>query len=361
MFRLQAALLPEIVERQAGLLAALLGDGALDRRDKERVMLTVSGQQRSRYGMALHGQMLKLLGAGPGESDGALPRFTAKLMGAPEQIDAADIDCLRQSGLTDPQILEAIVTAGFCRFLNTLQAGLGAQPDFAIPPAPAAPPQKNLHPPRTRPRPNHEPIEGAPQPVLDAPDPDGELVSRARSGDLDAFENLVKRHSERIYRMLVSLLGDADQAMDAMQDTFLKAFQSLGQFEGRSKFSTWLMTIANNTGMQTLRQRRPSESLDDGDWEDEGFRPRQVRAWTDDPEQQLSKSETRQLVERHILRLPVKYRVVVMLRDVEQLSTEEAAAALGLGIPALKARLVRGRLMLREALAPHFSASGAMA
>lgn len=354
MFRLQAGLLPEMVERQAHLLAVLLGDGALDRRDKERVMLAVSAEQRSGYGLALHGQMLKLLGGG--EGDGKQAHFTTKLMRAPEQISAADIDCLRQSGLTDPQILEAIVAAGFCRFLNTLQAGLGAKPDFAPPP-----PQKNLHPQRTRSRPTSEPTRGAPPEELAAPDPDAELVSLARSGDLEAFENLVKRHSERIYRMLVSLLGNADEAMDAMQDTFLKAFQSLGQFEGRAKFSTWLMTIANNTGMQMLRQRRPSESLDEGDWEDDGFRPRQVRAWTDDPEQQLSKSETRELVERYILRLPVKYRVVVMLRDLEQLSTEEAAAALGLAVPALKARLVRGRLMLREALAPHFTAAGALA
>ena len=86
------------------------------------------------------------------------------------------------------------------------------------------------------------------------------------------------------------------------------------------------------------------------------LRPRQIRAWSDDPEQLYSKSETRSLVEQGVLKLPAKYRVVLMLRDIEQLSIEEAAAALNLGIPALKSRHWRGRLMLREALTPHFAA-----
>jgi RNA polymerase sigma-70 factor (ECF subfamily) len=144
-----------------------------------------------------------------------------------------------------------------------------------------------------------------------------------------------------------------------MQDTFLKAFQHLGDFEGRSKFSTWLVSIASNTGLQRLRERKNLESLDDEGGDEEGFRPRQVCAWTDNPEQVCAKTEMRTLVENGVKQLPPKYRVVLVLRDIEQLSTEEAAAALGLGIPALKARLIRGRLMLREALSPHF-AKGAL-
>jgi RNA polymerase sigma-70 factor (ECF subfamily) len=143
-----------------------------------------------------------------------------------------------------------------------------------------------------------------------------------------------------------------------MQDTFLKAFQHLAGFQGRSKFSTWLLTIASNAGLQRLRERRPMESLDDdGPEGEEGFRPRQVRAWTDDPEQLYSQAEVRSLIENCLKKLPAKYRVVVLLRDFEQLSAEDAAAALGLGIPALKSRLLRGRLMLREALSPYFAKS----
>ena len=143
-----------------------------------------------------------------------------------------------------------------------------------------------------------------------------------------------------------------------MQDTFVKAFQHLGAFQGRSKFSTWLLSIAGNTGLQLLRDRKPVQSLDDDLPEtDESFRPRQIRAWTEDPEQLYSRTETRALVEEGVMKLPPKYRVVLMLRDIEQLSIEEAAAALGLGIPALKSRHLRGRLMLRETLTPHFAAS----
>jgi RNA polymerase sigma-70 factor (ECF subfamily) len=100
------------------------------------------------------------------------------------------------------------------------------------------------------------------------------------------------------------------------------------------------------------------ESLDETGFDEDGFRPRQVQAWTDDPEQLYSEAEMRSLIESGLMKLPAKYRVVVMLRDIEQLSAEDAAVVLGLGIPALKARLLRGRLMLREALAPRFISSG---
>jgi RNA polymerase sigma-70 factor (ECF subfamily) len=168
----------------------------------------------------------------------------------------------------------------------------------------------------------------------------------------------MNRHSQRVYRTLVGILGNPDDARDAMQDTFLKAFQHLASFEGRSKFSTWLVSISTNTAIQRLRERRPMESLDESGPEEEGFRPRQIQAWTEDPEQLYSQAEMRSLVENGVMKLPVKYRMVLMLRDIEQLPIEEAASALGLGVPATKARLLRGRLMLREALAPHFIPSG---
>jgi RNA polymerase sigma-70 factor (ECF subfamily) len=165
----------------------------------------------------------------------------------------------------------------------------------------------------------------------------------------------MNRHRQRVYRILIGLLGDVEEARDAMQDTFLKAFQKLGSFEGRSKFSTWLLTIASNTAIQRLRDRKHLESLDEPDSEsDEGFRPRQIQAWTEDPEQLYSKTEMRSLVERAIMKLPVKYRVVLMVRDIQRLSAEESAGVLGLSVPAIKARQLRARLMLREALAPHF-------
>jgi len=184
------------------------------------------------------------------------------------------------------------------------------------------------------------------------------LVAQAQGGKLEAFEELVRRHTQLIYRTLMAILGNATDAQDAMQDTLLSAFKHISGFQGRAKFSTWLVSIARNTALQRLRSRKNVESLDQSEYEeDRDFRPRQVRAWQDNPEQCFSKSEIRQLVEKGILALPPKFRVVVMLRDIEQLSTDEVARQLGLSVPAVKTRLLRGRLMLREWLSPHFTTS----
>lgn len=143
-----------------------------------------------------------------------------------------------------------------------------------------------------------------------------------------------------------------DEARDATQEVFLKAFEHMGQFQGRSKFSTWLTSIAINTGTEILRKRRPSESLEEED--DTGFRPLQIQSWAKNPEQMFAASQMDALVRQAVLGLPQKYRVAVLLREINQFSTEDAAAALNLSVPALKARVLRGRLMLRESLAPHF-------
>jgi RNA polymerase sigma-70 factor (ECF subfamily) len=110
------------------------------------------------------------------------------------------------------------------------------------------------------------------------------------------------------------------------------------------------------TGLQCRRERKPFESFDDYGAEEE-FHPRLVRAWANNPEQLYSEAERPGIVERAVTMLPAKYPVVLVLRDIEQLSTGEAAVALNLGIPILKSRLLRARLMLREALAPHFATS----
>jgi RNA polymerase sigma-70 factor (ECF subfamily) len=144
--------------------------------------------------------------------------------------------------------------------------------------------------------------------------------------------------------------------MDAVQETFLRAFEHFGEFQGRSKFVTWLMRIAHNVGIERLRQRHSLGSLDD--WlvdAEERFAPRQVQAWQENPEQMYAGAEIRVLVEREVRKLPMKYCVVLILRDIEQLPSEEVAATLGMTIPGLKARLLRGRLMLREALSPYFT------
>jgi RNA polymerase sigma-70 factor (ECF subfamily) len=187
-----------------------------------------------------------------------------------------------------------------------------------------------------------------------ARDPDADFVAGARRGDQAAFEAIAQRHHRRLYRMLVCITNNAADAEDALQAAFLKAFQHLEGFQGQARFGTWLTRIAINEGIECVRKRKPTESLPLDDGEGGPFRPQSVIAWADDPEQLYQRAELRALVERAVTSLPMPYRMAVLLRDLEQLSTAEAAAALGLGVPTLKTHLLRGRLMLREALAPHF-------
>jgi RNA polymerase sigma-70 factor (ECF subfamily) len=189
---------------------------------------------------------------------------------------------------------------------------------------------------------------------IHTPDPDAELVKQVQAGKVDIFEELIRRHSGRVFGTVAGIVGNLDDAQDATQDVFLKAFENIARFEGRAKLSTWLISIAINTGTEMLRHRKHTEPLGAFD-DDEDFRPRQVQQWTDDPEQIFTAGQRNELVRDGILRLPEKYRVALILRDISQLSSEEAAAALEIGVPALKARVLRGRLMLRERLAPHFA------
>ena len=184
-------------------------------------------------------------------------------------------------------------------------------------------------------------------------DHDVALVTRAQEGELEAFEELVVRHSSRVYRTIVAIIKNAEETQDAMQDTFLSAFLHIDGFQSRSSFSTWLTRIASNTALQRLRVRKRSESLR-ADGKELEMHSLPIRAWNATPEQLYSQAERRQLVKRGLGKVPSKYRTVLVLRDIEELSTEEAAAVLGIGITALKARLFRARRMLREVLSLQF-------
>jgi RNA polymerase sigma-70 factor (ECF subfamily) len=357
---------PDLVAAQVRLLDQLLFEkGALTRLQKEFILLAVSGENNNSYFPALHCQTLQFLGVKPEQSqqvaidhrgaslpaaDVVLLDFARKLVSEPLLITDSDVDSLRKSSLTDEQILEAVVMVGFTQFLNCIQMGLGTEPDFK---PRVTFPLKVVNPAVEPERPILEP-EFADQVVSD--DPDFEIVARVRNGETDAFEELVRKHSRRVYRSLLGILGSAEEAEDALQDAFFKAFQHLPRFEARSRFSTWLVRIAINTGLQRLRSRKEFDSLDE---ENEEFRPRKIQAWSDSPEEFYSREELRKLVEQEVMKLPSKYRVALMLRDLEELSTEEAAATLGLSVPGLKARVLRGRLMLRESLVPYFAKAGA--
>ena len=187
-----------------------------------------------------------------------------------------------------------------------------------------------------------------------ARDDDLPIIDRVLTGDAQAFEELVQRHERRVYRTALAITGNQEDAEEAMQETFLKVYQHLGDFQRASRFSTWLTRIAINEALQSRRRHRTMESLDEPAMTDEGVMPKQLEDWHDDPEKIYAKEEIRRIVEEAIQSLAPSYREAFVLRDVEGLTTEEAAEALGLSVAALKSRLLRARLMMREALATRF-------
>ena len=365
-FRSQT-LRPDLLEAELEAVdRILLPEDVLTRTQKECILLAVSAANLNSYCVAMHCNLLRGLGMSAeegdqvaadyhlsslSEADKALLDFAVKLGVRFAEFSRQDILNLQTFGFSEQQILECEVVVALNNFANTLQMGLGIEPDFE---SPLVLEQNKVHLSAATSRPIERALE-IPS-LTEVQDPDARLVTAAQGGKLEAFEELVRRHSQLIYRALVAILGDPVEAQDAMQDALLSAFKHIAGFQGRSKFSTWLVSIARNSAFQRLRGRKEVESLDGGEYgEDREFRPRQLRAWQDNPEQCYSKSEIRQLVERGILGLPAKYRAVVMLRDIEQLSTDEVSRQLGLSVPAVKVRLLRGRLMLREWLSPHFT------
>src|SRR5437667_287684 len=159
-----------------------------------------------------------------------------------------------------------------------------------------------MEPPKGNPPMESLPLNAAPVPVEAAlrPDPDAPLVARAQAGEMEAFEKLVDRHGRRVYRMILGITGNESDAEDGAQNTFLKAYQKIGEFQGHSKFSSWLLRIAMNEGLEVLRRRRSkfNRNLDEWDAADEEtFRPRSVRPWDENPEQKYSQAEVREIVE----------------------------------------------------------------
>ena len=182
------------------------------------------------------------------------------------------------------------------------------------------------------------------------------LVNAARGGDVGAFEQLVRKYDRNVFRIANHITQNREDAEDVVQDAFLKAFQNLGQFQGQSKFYTWLVRIAVNEALMRLRRRRPERmvSLDEDINTGEDTIPREVADWAPNPEQLYNQSELRDILQKTIQGLPPSFRTVFVLRDVEGLSTEETADALNLSIPAVKSRLLRARLQLRERLTKYF-------
>lgn len=186
---------------------------------------------------------------------------------------------------------------------------------------------------------------------------DADLVARLQAGDQAAYAQLVEEHAGKIYRLALRLMGNEADAEDVLQETFLSAFKSIDRFEARSSLSTWLYRIASNAALMRLRRKEPEQvSVDEPLERDDGeLIPRQLFDFCCLPEEDLLRDEARAELNRAIDELPPSLRSVFVLRDIEGLSTEETAEALDLSVSAVKSRLMRARLKLRERLSLYFS------
>jgi RNA polymerase sigma-70 factor (ECF subfamily) len=186
------------------------------------------------------------------------------------------------------------------------------------------------------------------------PHDEAALVARLRAADDGAFEQLVRLHGGRMLATARRLLGDESDACDAVQEAYISAFKSIGRFEGGSKLSTWLHRIVVNCALMKLRSRsrRSERSIDEllPTYLEDGHRRSPGPAWDSPADAMLEREETRQMVRRCIGSLPEDYRTVLLLRDIEELNTEETAQILGINIGAVKTRLHRARQALQTLL-----------
>lgn len=185
---------------------------------------------------------------------------------------------------------------------------------------------------------------------------DEELIRLVCLGQRELFAHLLGRYERRVYHIVQGILNNPADSEEVLQESFLKAFQHLAEFRGESQFPTWLTRIAINEARMRLRKYRTKlyDSIDEPREDEMDLRPRELRDWEPNPEERLAKAEMASLLEKAIRALPIIYREALILRDVDHLSTEEAALALGISVSAAKARLFRARIMVRDYLAPHF-------
>jgi len=181
-----------------------------------------------------------------------------------------------------------------------------------------------------------------------------ELIERANAGDKKALAELVTKYEKTIFSFAFKICRNREKAENTMQETFMSVLKSLHQFDGKSKFSTWLYRIVVNHCLMMARSEVHKDKFHSIDEEEFDFEEPEVKHWSDLPEDKLLNDELKKLMDEAIEKLPPDYRIVFMLRDVEGLSTQETAETLGLSVPAVKSRLHRARLFLRNELKPYF-------
>lgn len=189
---------------------------------------------------------------------------------------------------------------------------------------------------------------------------DQDLVERLKAGEEAAFEPLLARYQGKVFRLAMSMTRNQEDAEEVLQDVFLTVYRKITSFDGRSAFGTWLYRIAVNAALMKLRGRGPVQaSIEEflPQFTEDGQHARMVVDWTPGPEEQLLRQERTQVVREAIEGLPPDYKAVLVLRDLEGLSNEEAAEAMGISVLAVKARLHRARLVLRGKLERYMTES----
>jgi RNA polymerase sigma-70 factor (ECF subfamily) len=187
---------------------------------------------------------------------------------------------------------------------------------------------------------------------------DSQLIEASKNGDKAAFTNLVRRYEDVVYRFAYKVCRNDQDARETLQDTFISVYRNLGSFDGRSKITTWLYRIVtNNCLMKRRRQTRDAvlESYDEPPIGVDGKHREHILRWEETPVDRLMRQELREALDRAITKLPVDYRVVFVLRDVEGKSTEETAKILKISVEATKSRLRRARAFLRDQLGPYMT------
>lgn len=190
---------------------------------------------------------------------------------------------------------------------------------------------------------------------------DLKLIDAARGGSKRAFAALVRRYEQTVYGFAYKVCRDKEKAGEALQDTFISVYRKLDAFDGRSKFSTWLYSIVANNCLMKRRRRKideAMESLDAPPVGEDDSGDHHIARWEETPADILAGKELRGLLDGAILKLPVEYRVVFVLRDVEGRSNEETAQILSISLEATKSRLRRARAFLRKELDPYMREAG---
>jgi RNA polymerase sigma-70 factor (ECF subfamily) len=181
-----------------------------------------------------------------------------------------------------------------------------------------------------------------------------QIIASILAGNTHEFHALIHPYERSVYAMALSLLQNEADAEDAAQDAFLKAFRNLASFRGEAKFSTWLISITLNEARSRIRRRKTLkiDSLDEPSGQEGHVSPALLRDWREIPSQSLERQEVRLLLQQAIIGLPLIYREVFQLRDVQELSVNESAETLGISVASVKVRLHRARIMLQKKLAP---------